>query len=193
MPTPIQLVVGLGNPGSQYERTRHNAGVWLTEALTHRHQLTLSPEKKFLGSYSKMRIGSNNLHFLVPSTFMNNSGQSVKAITHFYKIPTDAILVLHDELDLPVGQVKLKRGGGHAGHNGLRSIIQHLGSADFWRFRVGIGHPGHRDKVSSFVLNTPSVADRIQIDRSIDNAVDVFDCLFDGEFEKAMRQLHTKE
>ena len=140
-----------------------------------------------------MRSGANNVHLLVPSTFMNNSGQAIHALAHFYKIPINAILVVHDELDLPAGQVKLKSGGGHAGHNGLRSTIQALGSADFWRLRIGIGHPGQREKVTGYVLSAPSKTDRNLITQSIEATTSIFDDLFSGDFEAAMRRLHTKE
>lgn len=193
MPTAIQLIIGLGNPGPQYEATRHNAGVWMMSVLCHQNHLVLNHEKKFFGDYCNALVEGEKAHLLLPTTFMNNSGQAVQAVANFYKIPTEAILVLHDELDLLPGHVKLKRGGGHAGHNGLRSIIQTLGSPDFWRLRIGIGHPGQRDKVTPFVLSAPGKQELQKIHDSIITASHIFPAVLTGEIESAMRCLHTKE
>lgn len=193
MPEAIRLVVGLGNPGDQYEMTRHNAGVWMISALCQQNHLTLNYEKKFFGDYCTDQKGGAKIHLLVPTTFMNNSGQAVQAVANFYKIPSEAILVLHDELDFLPGQTRLKYAGGHAGHNGLRSIIQALGTANFWRLRIGIGHPGQREKVMSFVLGKPGKQEYQRIQEAIDHASGIFSAVMNGDFEAAMRYLHTKE
>ena len=187
MPTAIKLVVGLGNPGPEYEATRHNAGVWFVQALCEQHHLQLKPEKKFLGNAAKL----DNCYLLFPTTFMNNSGQAVAAMANFFKIAAQDILVAHDELDLPTGTVKLKQGGGHAGHNGLRSIIQHLGTPDFLRLRIGINHPGHKDKVMPYVLGKPSNVDQEHIQSAVTQATAVFPWLLAGDIAKATHELHT--
>ena len=149
----IQLIVGLGNPGAQYEDTRHNAGFWFVEQLARAYGGSLQPEKKFFGYAARITIGGQDVRLLTPSTFMNRSGQAVNAIATFYKIPPQAILVAHDELDHPPGIGRLKQGGGHGGHNGLRDIISSLGNnKDFCRLRIGIGHPGNSKAVVNYVL-----------------------------------------
>ena len=167
----IQLIVGLANPGDEYAKTRHNAGAWFVENLARRFDFVLREEPKFEGLFSKFRgsvesIGDLDLRFLVPTTYMNNSGRSVAAITTFFKIASSNLLVAHDELDLPAGVVRLKFGGGHGGHNGLRDIISAIGE-NFWRLRVGIGHPGHKDKVLDYVLHSPSKEERSLIDQGL--------------------------
>lgn len=189
--TGIQLVVGLGNPGKEYEKTRHNVGAWFVDYLAQRHSATLKAEKKFFGSIAKINIAGKAVWLLVPSTYMNESGKAIAAIAKFYKIPTQAILVAHDELDFPVGQMRIKEGGGHGGHNGLRDTISKLGSADFMRLRIGIDHPGHRDQVTPYVLGVPSKGDHEMICRGIDDAAAVMDDLVDGEIDRAFRYLHN--
>ena len=189
---PIQLIVGLGNPGAQYEETRHNAGFWYVEQLARANGVFLQPEKKFFGHTARITIGGQDVRLLNPSTFMNRSGQAVGAMATFFKIPPEAILVIHDELDLPAGVGRLKQGGGHGGHNGLRDIISALGnSREFVRLRVGIGHPGNSKEVVNYVLNKPSVAERQKIDAVIDEAVRVTDQAVNGARAKAVQELHT--
>jgi len=187
----MQLVVGLGNPGPKYEQTRHNAGFWFVDELDRRFFSGLKPETRFHGEAGRCNIDGRDCRVLKPLTYMNKSGQAVAALAGFFRIPAERILVVHDELDLPVGTVKLKRGGGHGGHNGLRDIIAHLGK-DFLRLRVGIDHPGHKDQVIDYVLQKASRDDRISIDRALDAALEVMPLLVRGELEKAMHRLHSQ-
>lgn len=193
MPIAIQCIVGLGNPGQLYEQTRHNAGVWLLTALLEQYGIKLQPEKKFFGNYATHVIDTKRIHFLMPTTFMNKSGQSVQALINFYKVPLASVLVIHDDLDLLPGQAKLKQGGGHAGHNGLRDMIHVLADPGFWRLRIGIGHPGQREKVSPFVLSPPPQSEREKIDAAMHVAAEIVPELYRGDFDSAMRYLHTKE
>ncbi|MBN1379826.1 MAG: aminoacyl-tRNA hydrolase [Gammaproteobacteria bacterium] len=187
----LELIVGLGNPGDQYAKTRHNAGFWLLDRIASRFNLDFRHQSKFRGDYAELIYADRKIALLKPTTFMNLSGQSVAAVAKFYKIPVNHILIVHDDLDLPVGGVKLKLGGGHGGHNGLRDMVA-LGSKDFWRLRIGIDHPGDRDDVVDYVLKNPSKADRQVIDAVLDRCMDVMELILDGEMEKAMHQLHTK-
>lgn len=191
MSQAIQLIVGLGNPGPDYDSTRHNAGAWFVERLADVEGESLRPEKKFLGLVTQIDLNGNACRLLLPTTFMNHSGQSVRAICDFYKIKPEAILVAHDELDLPAGAIKLKRGGGHGGHNGLRDIISHLGTQQFLRLRVGIGHPGHKDRVHDYVLGRPSRADDDKIRQCIEDAITVTPSLLAGDIDRATRNLHS--
>jgi len=186
----IQLIVGLGNPGRQYEGTRHNVGFWFLDHLAALHHASLHPENKFHGIFGRCQIDGHNIYLLKPTTFMNDSGQSIQAVAKFYKIPATKILVAHDELDFPVGKIQLKEGGGHGGHNGLRSTMQHL-SDGFWRLRIGIGHPGHKDLVHSYVLTKPNSADRVNMLTCIDEAVQLMPELIKGNFQKVMNFLHA--
>jgi len=188
--SPVQLIVGLANPGPQYQATRHNAGAWFIDTLIERFQGNLSPEIKFHGLAGTLKIGSDSVKLLVPMTYMNCSGQSVAACANYYKIPVENILVAHDELDFAPGKVKLKQGGGHGGHNGLRNVVAQMGK-DFWRLRIGIGHPGHRDQVTDYVLSQPSKADRSEILLSLSQATDLVPILIKGEWQKAMGLLHS--
>lgn len=183
----IKLVVGLCNPGSVYEKTRHNAGEWFIRQYAEKNQLPFKVDKKFHGEISAHK----EVHLLIPKTFMNCSGQAVAAMAHFYKLTPEEILVVHDELDLPPGIVKLKSHGGHGGHNGLRDIINKLNSNQFHRLRIGIGHPGHRDLVHNYVLGKPSNIEKIAMLNAVDRAIDVLPLVLDGQLEKAMQQLHT--
>jgi len=187
----VQLIVGLGNPGDKYEQTRHNAGFWFVDEIARHYGVEFRPETKFLGLAA--RVQSNGLDFwlLKPTTFMNRSGQSIQALAKFYKIPVESILVAHDELDLPTGVAKLKVGGGHGGHNGLRDTIAALGK-NFMRLRLGIDHPGHRDMVVDYVLKSPSKSDRQLIDDACYEATRVIPDLVKGDLAKAMQELHTK-
>lgn len=190
MGTAIQVIVGLGNPGPDYDRTRHNAGAWYAEYLARSEGATFKVERKLHGLACQVR-GREPYRLLLPTTFMNHSGQAVRAVMDFYKLNTDNILIAHDELDMPAGTIKLKRGGGHGGHNGLRDIIAHLGTQDFLRLRIGIGHPGHRDRVHDYVLGRPSKHDHELIDDAIAKAAAVTPTLIGGDIDKAMRQLHS--
>jgi peptidyl-tRNA hydrolase, PTH1 family len=187
----IQLIVGLGNPGPEYENTRHNVGAWLVDALAKQHELTLRAETKFRGSVAKFSSAGASCWLLRPSTYMNESGQSVLSFAHFYKILPQSILVVHDELDFDAGIIRIKDGGGHGGHNGLRDIKQHLKTGDFLRLRIGIGHPGDKDRVSPYVLSKPSRADHGAILQSIDEGLAAVPDLIDGEIQKAFRFLHS--
>ncbi len=188
----IQLIVGLGNPGPQYEATRHNAGFWWVDQVAGEHGARLNAEGKFQGIAGRLKQGDHETWLLKPSTFMNASGRAVAAIANFYKIPPQAILVVHDELDLSPGTAKLKKGGGHGGHNGLKDIAAALGTPDFWRLRLGIGHPGERHEVVNFVLKPPSRDEMHAIEQAMDSSTKILPMLLKGEFEAAMLKLHTK-
>lgn len=189
----IKLIVGLGNPGSQYQYTRHNVGQWYVEALAQSHSISMKAEKSYFGWSGRGLIANRDIRLLIPTTFMNLSGKSVQAMTSFYKITADEILVAHDELDLDVGTARLKKGGGHGGHNGLKSIIQSLGnSKDFYRLRIGIGHPGHKDLVTNYVLGKPSAADKQKIEDAIDDSIRVTDKILSNNIETAMNELHRR-
>ena len=187
----IRLVVGLGNPGTQYEATRHNVGFWFVDALAARRNGLFRLETRFHGLLCRLMLDGGDLRLLKPTTFMNRSGQSLGAVVRYFDIPPEQTLVAHDELDLPVGGVRLKQGGGHAGHNGLRDIIQVLGSRDFWRLRIGIGHPGEKSRVVSYVLGRPSQADATAILDVVDEAAGALPDLVEGRFQLAMNRLHA--
>jgi len=186
------LIAGLGNPGARYQATRHNAGFWFADAQAQAQGGQFKASSRFHGELCEVAVAGRVCTILKPDTFMNRSGQAVKALAGFYKIPVEQILVVHDELDLPPGTLRLKRGGGHGGHNGLRSIMESLGG-DFVRLRVGIGHPGHRDLVTDYVLSKPSQEDRRAIEAAIAAALEVMPELLSGEFERAMHQLHCSK
>lgn len=186
----IKLFVGLGNPGEQYLETRHNVGFWWIDFIGQNHKLSLKNSKKYFGEFSKHNE-DGEVFFLKPSTFMNDSGKSVQALAKFYKIEPEEILVIHDELDIQPGTAKLKLGGGHGGHNGLKSIQTSLGSNNFWRLRIGVGHPGDKSKVIGYVLNKPSKIEMQLIQESIINSYKVFSYIILGQFEKAMLNLHS--
>ena len=188
----IQLIAGLGNPGAEYEATRHNAGFWWLDQVCAMTSSKLSVEAKFSGLAGRLKAASHEAWLLKPTTFMNASGRSVAALARFYKIPPEAILVVHDELDLAPGSVKLKKGGGHGGHNGLKDIAAHLGTADFWRLRLGVGHPGDKDAVINYVLHPPMREEMRLIEQSIDTSTALLPLLLEGSFEAAMLKLHTK-
>ena len=189
----IQLIVGLGNPGSDYEPTRHNAGFWFVDELAQRCQQPFRSEQRFQSEVARCPVDGNECRLQKPMTFMNRSGQAVRSLMQFFKIPLEQVLVVHDELDLPPGVVRFKKGGGHGGHNGLRDLISHLGSKDFYRLRVGIGHPGHRDQVVDYVLKKPSKQDRLQIEEALVDALDVMPDIIRGRFERAMNALHASK
>lgn len=187
----IQLIVGLGNPGPQYAATRHNVGFWLVDKLCDNHHVKLTHEAKFKGGIASVIIKNHPCKLLEPLTYMNRSGESVLSLCHFYKIPPEEILVVHDELDLPPGVARLKLDGGHGGHNGLRDIVAHLGTKRFYRLRIGIGHPGEKDDVVNFVLQRPNKDDENKINTAVDHALDVLPEVIHGNIEKAMTALHT--
>lgn len=187
----IKAIIGLGNPGTKYTRTRHNAGFWFIEALASQMGAHLLSDNKLHGIYAKASTPHQSVHLLMPTTFMNVSGRAAQALQHFYKLHVSEILVVHDELDLLPGVVKLKQGGGHAGHNGLRDIMACLNSPDFMRLRLGIGRPPG-EEVSNYVLAAPTEAERISIDRAIDDALRVVPLLLEGKTADAMKQLHTQ-
>ncbi|MGD8910571.1 MAG: aminoacyl-tRNA hydrolase [Chromatiales bacterium] len=190
--TPIRLIVGLGNPGSEYEATRHNAGFWFVERLAQRHNQAFKGESRHHGMSCKLLLRNCECRLLKPTTYMNRSGQAVASLANYFRIPPEAILVAHDELDLPPGEVRLKSGGGHAGHNGLRDIMSTLGSRDFHRLRIGIDHPEHRSEVVNYVLGRPSQADRLAIEEAIEQGLDSIEEIVAGELQRAMNRLHSK-
>ena len=187
----IKLIVGLGNPGKEYAATRHNAGFWWVDELTRIHSANFKADSKFHGLVARANMHGNEVHLLKPQTFMNISGRAVGAVAQFYKIEPAQILVVHDELDLPPGSAKLKLGGGHGGHNGLKDIIAHLGTKDFWRLRIGIGHPGERNEVSNYVLNSPRKEEQVLIDEAMQRAQEVAPLIIEGKMEAAMLKLHS--
>ena len=191
MATGIRLIVGLGNPGSSYAETRHNAGFRFIEQLVSRTGASLKNESKLGGHAAKVTIAGNDVWLLMPDTFMNNSGDSVAAAARFYKVDPEEILVVHDELDLSPGAVRLKVGGGHGGHNGLRDIIPKLGSKEFVRLRIGIGHPGSASQVASYVLKKAPNAEQELSDEAIARALGHVDDIVIGDFERVMNDLHT--
>lgn len=187
----IKLIVGLGNPGREYEDTRHNAGFWWVDEFARAHQFVFRSEAKFHGQAARGTMQAHEIFLLKPQTFMNVSGRGVGALAQFYKITPDQILVVHDELDLPPGAAKLKLGGGPGGHNGLKDIIAHLGTRDFWRLRIGIGHPGDRAEVSNYVLNAPRREEMLLIEQAMQRAQDVSQLIAEGKLEAAMLKLHS--
>ena len=186
--TAPRLIVGLGNPGSEYEDTRHNLGFWFVDRLARQLKVTLSPQGKFFGRVGRL----DDLWLLQPTTFMNRSGQAVVALARFYKILPDEILIVHDELDLQPGSIRLKQGGGNGGHNGLKDIQAQLTVPDFWRLRLGIGHPGERNEVVNYVLKAPRKEEQELIDHALDRCLNAWPKLVAGDYEAAQRLLHPK-
>lgn len=191
MPAAPLLIAGLGNPGPEYAETRHNAGFWFLDALARKHHVDLRSDKRCGGDVGELIEGDHRCRLLKPTTFMNHSGRSLATLANYYNIPADQIVVVYDEIDLPPGTVKFKFQGGHGGHNGMRDIIQHLGTPDFHRVRIGVGHPGHKDQVVPYVLGRPSKSDRELIDQSIDRMLDEVPALLRGEYEPLMHRLHS--
>lgn len=188
----IKLIAGLGNPGPEYEQTRHNAGFWWVDEAARALKVSLQMERSHFGLVARANVGGHGVWLLEPQTFMNLSGKSVGSLARFYKIAPEEVLVVHDELDLPVGEAKLKKGGGHAGHNGLRDIHAQLG-ADYWRLRIGIGHPGNKNEVANWVLKKPSPDERIAIAQTLDRCLKALPHLIAGEMDKAMALIHTSK
>lgn len=189
-PPPPQAVIGLGNPGAEYDQTRHNAGFWWVDVLADQAGVRLRPDARLKGELGRLEMGGTSVWLFKPSTFMNHSGQAVEAFASYYRLEPASLLVAHDELDLPVGTVRLKQGGGHGGHNGLRDIIARLGG-DFTRLRIGIGHPGHRDQVVGYVLHPPGREERRLIDEALMRATSVFPDMLSGRMAWAMQTLNT--
>jgi peptidyl-tRNA hydrolase, PTH1 family len=187
----IRLIAGLGNPGAKYEQTRHNAGFWFVDEVARRYAGQFRTESRFGSEVAGCRIDGQECRLQKPQEFMNRSGRPVAALAAFYRIPRPAILVVHDDLDLPPGTARLKQDGGHGGHNGLRDLIPNLGGNDFLRLRIGIGHPGHRDDVVGYVLKPAARDDRAAIEAAIEAALDVLPDVVAGNIEAAMKQLHT--
>lgn len=190
--TGPKIIAGLGNPGPEYADTRHNVGFWFVDALARQHNLTFRPERRFFGDICRLTAGASHCWLLKPDTYMNHSGRALAALAQYYDIVPDSILIVHDEIDLLPGQVKLKFAGGHGGHNGLRDIIQQLGSSDFYRLRIGVGHPGHRDHVVPYVLGRPSAEDRLAIEDCITRVLAEMPGLLEGQYEKVMNELHRR-
>ncbi len=189
----IKLIVGLGNPGAEYEATRHNAGFWLVDHLARDGQISLRHDSKFHGLSGRVKIAGHDVWLLQPQTYMNRSGLAVVALAQFYKIMPDEILVVHDELDIAPGLVKLKQGGGNGGHNGLKDIQAHLSTPNFWRLRLGIGHPGNKNEVANFVLKPPRREEQDLIDDTILKSLAVMPKIVVGETGAAMSLLHTDD
>ncbi|HIF9491337.1 TPA: aminoacyl-tRNA hydrolase [Photobacterium damselae] len=192
MSNNIRLLVGLANPGQEYAKTRHNAGAWVVEELAQVHNVTLREDAKYFGLTGRITTNGQDLRLLIPTTFMNLSGKSVAALAKFFQIQPEEILVAHDELDLPPGVAKFKKGGGHGGHNGLRDIISKMGNnKDFYRLRIGIGHPGDKNKVAGFVLGKAPAKEQELIDAAVDEAVRCMDILLKDGLSKAQNRLHS--
>ncbi|MBI2381480.1 MAG: aminoacyl-tRNA hydrolase [Gammaproteobacteria bacterium] len=190
MAKPVLLIAGLGNPGPQYENTRHNAGVWFLEALARRFNIALSADPKHFGLTGRGRIAGEDVRLIFPTTYMNLSGQGVASLANFFKIAPDQILVVHDELDIPPGSLRLKQGGSHGGHNGLKDIDARLGTRDYHRLRIGIGHPGDKSQVTGFVLGSPPEGERKLIEAAVDEALACVEDLVAGEHAKAQNRMH---
>ncbi|ENU92657.1 Peptidyl-tRNA hydrolase [Acinetobacter sp. neg1] len=186
----ISLIVGLGNPGKEYTQTRHNAGFWFVEQLADRYGISLKADPKFHGYSGRGQIEGHDVRLLLPTTFMNRSGQSVVPFAKFYQVAPEAILIAHDELDMDPGVIRLKTGGGHGGHNGLRDIVPHIG-ANFHRLRIGIGHPGSKERVSGHVLGKAPSSEQALMDAAIDHALSKVKMLVDGQVSQAMNQINA--
>jgi peptidyl-tRNA hydrolase, PTH1 family len=189
---PIRLVVGLGNPGTEYARTRHNAGFHLADELAARHQAVFRSEPRHRAEIARVRIAGSELWLVKPMNYMNHSGDAVRSVASFYKVPTAAILVAYDDMDFPVGVVRLKQGGGAAGHNGMRDVIAQMGD-EFWRLRIGIGHPGERAQVLDYVLGRPSAPEALAIHSALEAAVDALPLLLSDGAQVAMHRLHSRD
>jgi peptidyl-tRNA hydrolase, PTH1 family len=182
----IKLIVGLRNPGDKYAKTRHNAGAWVLEAISSQWQT----KKDFLADISEISWTDCKVLGVLPNTYMNLSGQSVAAVARFFRYRPEEILVIHDELDLPAGRIRLKKGGGHGGHNGLQDIIRHFGSNEFYRLRIGIGHPGDKNQVANYVLHTPSAGEKKLLDEAVDKIINFLPQIVKGQIEMVMNELH---
>lgn len=191
MSSALRLIVGLGNPGPDYSETRHNAGFWFCERLARELGTSFAKESRYHGLVAKCRLASTDFFLLMPQTFMNRSGQAVQALAHFYRIAPAEMLIVHDELDIPPGQLRLKFGGGLGGHNGLKDITGHLGTQDYWRLRIGIGHPGDRNEVANFVLKPPRREEQAGIDAAIERALILWPLIEKGDWNAATQRANT--
>lgn len=191
MTTHLTMIAGLGNPEERYERTLHNAGFWFVDELARRAGVAFKYEKRFDADVCKVSMAGSDIWLVKPQSYMNLSGGPIRKVLDYYRLSTDEMLVAHDEIDLPTGTVKLKTGGGHGGHNGIRDVIQHCGR-DFARLRLGVGHPGNKDKVTDYVLKKASADDEAAILKNVDEAVDVMDLFVESGLSAAMKKLHTK-
>lgn len=187
----FDLVAGFGNPGSEYDRTRHNAGFWFVDELARELGTSFTNDKRFFSQVASAQVNGRKVVLVKPMNYMNNSGQGLAAVARFFKIDAARILVAHDELDIPPGHIRLKKGGGHGGHNGLRDSLAKLGKADFWRLRIGIGHPGHKSAVSGYVLKRASADDQRLIDEAIELALRESMTIIDGDVNVATKALHS--
>ncbi len=187
----IHAIVGLGNPGAKYSETRHNAGFWFVDELASAYGARFAVDRKFHGEVTRIDVHGNDIWLLKPDTFMNRSGIAVQSLLSFYKLKPENMLVAHDEIDLDVGAVKLKSGGGHGGHNGLRDIVSHLGTREFQRLRLGVGHPGNKEQVADYVLHRASMEEHRLIDDAVAESLKVVPLLAEGAWEQAMQQLHS--
>ena len=187
----LRLIVGLGNPGPEHARTRHNAGFWFVDALAQQCGARFGLESKLFGETAKVEVAGQSVWLLKPATFMNLSGKSITAALRYWKIEPEQMLVVHDDLDLPPGAARLKFDGGHGGQNGLRDLFAHLGHGRFHRLRLGIGHPGHKDRVTGWVLGRPSAGDEAAIIDAVARSLEVLPLVVEGRFEEAMKRLHT--
>ena len=187
----FELIAGLGNPGAEYEKSLHNAGFWYLDRLAQELSATFTSDKKAFSHVAKARLAGRTIYLVKPWNFMNNSGQGVAAVARFFKVPIEKVLVAHDEIDLPPGVVRVKQGGGHGGHNGLRDIIAKTGSKDFWRLRVGVGHPGHKNAVSGYVLKRVPADIERPVDEGLDVAIRQSLTLIDGDVKIATQNIHT--
>jgi PTH1 family peptidyl-tRNA hydrolase len=190
--TTTWLLIGLGNPGAGYAQSRHNVGFWCVDTLARELSVNFKPVAKFFGDFVRVSWRGHNLLLLKPTTFMNRSGQAVLALLNYYQIPLEHLLIIHDDLDLPPGIARIKRNGGHGGHNGLRDIINCLGQKDFLRLRIGIGHPGSNQDVVSYVLNRPSAEEQQAIEAAIAAGLEILPEVLAGETEKAIHRLHSQ-
>ena len=191
MKTPIRIIAGLGNPEEKYDRTLHNAGFWFVDAIARKFSGSFRYEKKFDADICKVTLHGEDVWLVKPQSYMNCSGQPVRGMLDYYRLKVGQLLVAHDEIDLPVGTVRLKHGGGHGGHNGIRDVIKHCG-ADFMRLRLGVGHPGDKSKVTNYVLKRATADVEAAVERNIDDAIAVLPELVDGDGNAAMKKLHTK-
>ena len=188
----MKLITGLGNPGADYSTTRHNAGFWFVDRLAEKYQAGFTAQKKFFGDLARIRAPGIDCLLFKPATYMNNCGRAVRAVSDYYRIEPAGILVVHDEIDLDAGVIRLKQGGGHGGHKGLRDISETLGASDYLRLRIGVSHPGDKTRVLAHVLGRPDSGDAALIDNALQNGLEVLPFLFAGELDKAMTRLHTQ-
>jgi PTH1 family peptidyl-tRNA hydrolase len=187
------VIAGLGNPGAKYSETRHNAGFWFLDELAQRNSITLREQSRFKSDTARVELFGQECLLLKPKTFMNHSGQAIQAVMDYFEVQSSQLLVAYDELDLPVGTIRLKVGGGHGGHNGLRDIFQHWTDQEFLRVRIGIGHPGVRDEVTDYVLGRPTANEEKQVRKAISAAITVLPEVLGGQLARAMKLLHTQE